>query len=186
MSRRSVPVAYPELADISKVGLFREARRDENLDGLTRLTSTVLKSPIVLFCFLAGSRPCIRSDFGVPESWTSGSDLPLADFVCRHVAANEAPLIVGDTRDDPLSKTVRSTRLRIWQPAWGYRLHGKEPILKAAFASWTECLVDGRKTMSGCCGNLPRCLQSKAKCVWKSANWRDTEPNSSRSFRSGS
>ncbi|HYR84743.1 MAG TPA: hypothetical protein VE422_11755, partial [Terriglobia bacterium] len=62
MNRRSVPVAYPELADTSKVGLFREARRDENLDGLTRLTSTVLKSPIVLFCLLAGSRPCIRSD----------------------------------------------------------------------------------------------------------------------------
>jgi len=37
----------------------------------------------------------------MPESWTSGNDLPLMDFLCRHVAANEAPLIVGDTRDDP-------------------------------------------------------------------------------------
>ena len=101
MNRKNVRVSYPELAEISSAGLFREAPRDENLDRLARLTSIVLKSPVVRFCLLAGSELCIRGDFGVPEAWTSGNDMPLMDFVCRHVAANEAPLIVGDIRDDP-------------------------------------------------------------------------------------
>ena len=145
MNRRSVPVAYPELADTSKVGLFREARRDENLDGLTRLTSTVLKSPIVLFCLLAGSRPCIRSDFGVPESWTSGKDLPLADFVCRHVAANEAPLIVGDTRDDPAFQNCSANQIEDLaaclgiQVAWeGTDLKGCLCVMDRMPRRWTE------------------------------------------------
>ena len=101
MNGKSARMSYPELAEISSAGLFRDAPRDENLDRLARLTSIVLKSPVVLFCLLAGSQSCIRGDFGVPKSWTSGNDLALTDFVCRHVAANEAPLIVGDTRDDP-------------------------------------------------------------------------------------
>src|SRR6266850_758708 len=75
MNTKSVRVSYPELAEISSARLFREAPRDENLDRLARLTSIVLKSPVVLFCLRAGSQSCIRGDFGVPESWTSGNDL---------------------------------------------------------------------------------------------------------------
>ena len=81
----------------------------------------------------------------MPESWTSGSDLPLADFVCRHVAANEAPLIAGDTRDDPAFQNCSANQIEDLaaclgiQVAWeGTDLKGCLCVMDRMPRRWTE------------------------------------------------
>jgi len=149
-------------------------------DGLTRLTSDSSEITIVLFA-PACSRPCIRSDFASRITGRRNGP-PLADFVCRHGRREMKRPDRRDTRDRSRFPNVRSTRLRsgslpgdtgcMGRTILGCLRHGRMP------RRWTEkrCRL---------LRNLPRCLQTKAKCVWKSAIG-ETQSRIRAEVRSGS
>jgi GAF domain-containing protein len=75
---------------------------EEAFDRLTRLATTVLRVPVALVSLVDGRRQFFKSCVGLPEPWSSLRQTPLTHSFCKHAVASGEPLIVSDSRKNPL------------------------------------------------------------------------------------
>jgi len=75
---------------------------EEVFDRLTRLATSVLRVPGAMVSLVDGERQFFKSSIGVPEPWASRRQTPLTHSFCKHAVASGEPLIVSDSRRDPL------------------------------------------------------------------------------------
>jgi two-component system cell cycle sensor histidine kinase/response regulator CckA len=91
-----------------------ERPAEEAFDRLTRLAARLLGAPVALVSVMGEDRAFLKSAVGVPEPWASERAMPLAYSFCRHVIASGAPLVVEDTRRQPLVRSNPAIRELSW------------------------------------------------------------------------
>jgi formate hydrogenlyase transcriptional activator len=69
---------------------------------LTRLATIVLHVPAALVSLVDGNRQFFKSQSGLPEPLASLRQTPLTNSFCKHAVGSREPLIVPDSRRDPL------------------------------------------------------------------------------------
>lgn len=74
---------------------------EESFDRYTRLASRLLRAPVSLVSLLDDDRQFFKSQFGLSGPWARKRQTPLSHSFCRHVAANQQPLVVEDARKHP-------------------------------------------------------------------------------------
>ena len=75
---------------------------EEAFDRLTRLATSVLNVPSAMVSLVDGNRQFFKSSIGLPEPWASLRQTPLTHSFCKHAVASGEPLVVTDSREDPL------------------------------------------------------------------------------------
>lgn len=73
-------------------------------DRLTKLASAITESPVALVTLVDIDRQFFKSQIGLPEPWASLRETPLSHSFCKHVVADNAPLVVEDARRHPMLK----------------------------------------------------------------------------------
>ncbi len=111
----------------------------EPFDKLTRLASEMIGTPVFLVSIVMPDedRQYFKSSIGLPEPWLSQRQTPLSLSFCKHVRANDAPLIVSDALSDPLvceNKAIKELGVIAYA---GFPIHG--PGLNAIGAF---CAID--------------------------------------------
>lgn len=89
------------LEALSRTGLL-DSPPEEPFDRLTRLACRFLRTPIALVSLVDSGRQFLKSQQGLPEPWASRRETPLSWSFCRHVVADNTPLVVADAREHPL------------------------------------------------------------------------------------
>ena len=77
---------------------------DESFDRFTRLASQITRSPISLVSLVDANRQFFKSQVGLPEPLATIRETPLTHSFCKHVVAENAPLVVQDARKHPVLK----------------------------------------------------------------------------------
>lgn len=94
-------VADPErLAVLEQTGLLEDAA-DPTLDRLARLAAVVVGAP-VSFVSLVGVDRQVMPGSAEPDGGEVKRDMPLAESFCQYSVATGEPLVIPDTRRDPL------------------------------------------------------------------------------------
>ena len=73
-----------------------------NLDRLIRLACDLLDAPIGLLTLVDRDRQFFLAAHGLPEGLASARQTSLDYSLCQYAVASGRPLIVGDTRGDPV------------------------------------------------------------------------------------
>jgi GAF domain-containing protein len=89
------------LAALRRLGML-DAPPKANLDRLVRLACELLDAPIGLLTLVDADRQFFFAAYGLSEPLASARQTGLDYSICQHVAASGRPLIVTDTRDDPI------------------------------------------------------------------------------------
>ena len=93
--------AGPRLRALEKSGLMDTAP-EEVFDRATRLASRVLGVPVGLLSLVDAERQFFKAQVGL-EGWAAAQrGTPLSHSFCQHVVASDAPLVVRDSRAEPL------------------------------------------------------------------------------------
>jgi GAF domain-containing protein len=71
-------------------------------DRLTQLAAQLLEAPVSLLTLVDSERQFFLSSAGLPEPLRSARETPLDLSICQYAVAQGRPLIVGDTRADPV------------------------------------------------------------------------------------
>src|SRR5262245_8104363 len=79
-----------------------DAPPQESFDRLTHLASRLLSVPISTVSLGDESRQFFVSCVGVEEPWKSARGTPLSHSFCQYVVATREPLIVEDSRKEPM------------------------------------------------------------------------------------
>ncbi|WP_449065814.1 ATP-binding protein, partial [Planomonospora algeriensis] len=69
------------------------------LDRVTRMTTRLLDVPVAMVSLITGDRQVVISTAGAADPQAVREN-PLARSLCRHVVADDAPLVIDDTRGD--------------------------------------------------------------------------------------
>jgi PAS domain S-box-containing protein len=77
---------------------------EEAFDRLARLAARVLDVPIVLVSLVDADRQFFKACVGLPEPWASTRQTPLSHSLCQHLLVTRQPLVIRDTRRDPLAR----------------------------------------------------------------------------------
>lgn len=97
--------AEDRLGDPERLALVRTLLREDAplrgaLDHVTEVVATALEAPVALVSIVDDRRQSFLSCVGLPSAVASGT--PISHSFCQHVVDRDAPLIVGDAREDPL------------------------------------------------------------------------------------
>jgi formate hydrogenlyase transcriptional activator len=90
--------------DVLRRTALLDSPPEEAFDRLTRLATTVLHVPSAMVSLVDGDRQFFKSSVGLPEPWASLRQTPLTHSFCKHAVATGEPLVVTDSREDPLVK----------------------------------------------------------------------------------
>ena len=88
------------LAALRATGLL-DTPPEEVFDRLARLAAAALGTPVGLVTLVDQERQFFKSCVGLAEPWATRRETPLSHSFCRHAVESEAPLLVGDAREDP-------------------------------------------------------------------------------------
>ena len=114
-----------------------DTRPDPTLDRLTQLVAELLDAPVCLLTLIDTDRQFFLSAFGLPEPMCSDRQTSLAYSICQHAVASGRPLIVEDTRLEPvLTDNPAVTDLGIASYA------GIPLVDDAGYAIGTLCVLD--------------------------------------------
>jgi PAS domain S-box-containing protein len=91
---------------LAETGLL-DSGPEEAFDRLTRLAARVSGTPLALVNLIAADRQFSKSCF-VPQSWSVGPNLPLADSFCKYAVRSREALAIRDARQD---SRVASSRM---------------------------------------------------------------------------
>ena len=91
------------LAVLKQLNLL-DTPAEEAFDRLTRLASKITNSPVSLVSLVDVDRQFFKSMFGLSNPLTDGRETPLSHSFCKHVVADNQPLIVFDAREHPILK----------------------------------------------------------------------------------
>jgi PAS domain S-box-containing protein len=116
-------------------GLLDEARV-ELFERLARAAAHALHAPVAQVNLLTGDLQIPSASFG-PEPWPSGGAVTLDYSLCQHVVVAGEPLVLGDTRADPLSAESLATLEK------GVAAYAAVPLTTGAgHTLGTLCVVD--------------------------------------------
>src|ERR671922_297112 len=101
--------ARERLAAVVRTALL-DTPPEEAFDRLTRMAARLLGAPVSLITLVTDDRQFFKSATGLPEPWASRRSTPLSHSFCRQVAVSGEPLIVADTRRDPLLHSSPAVR----------------------------------------------------------------------------
>lgn len=90
----------PDRLDLVRQLLREDAPLRGALDRITEVVSTALRAPVALVSIVDDRRQSFLSCVGLPPAIASGT--PISHSFCQHVVDRDAPLIVGDAREDVL------------------------------------------------------------------------------------
>lgn len=132
------------LATLRRTGLL-DSPREEPYDRLTRMASTALHAPVAMMSVIDADRHWFKSGLGLPRAWDTTHTCPFTHSFCRRVVESGKPLIVPDTREDPVVRDNPSVKeLHVLAYA-GVPLRTLEGHVIGAFAvadhevhAWTE------------------------------------------------
>jgi GAF domain-containing protein len=106
-------------------------------DRLTRLAVRLIGTPIALITLVDADRQFFLSSSGLPEPINSARQSPLEYSICQHAVAAGRPLIVNDTRCEPvLAGTAAVTDFGVTAYA------GIPLVTPAGHAIGTLCVID--------------------------------------------
>jgi hypothetical protein len=89
------------LAAVRATGLL-DATDHPALDRLADLTRRVLNAPTALVSLVDDERQHMVSCLGLPDEASDRRDIPLTHSVCAKVVVRREPLVISDTREEPL------------------------------------------------------------------------------------
>ena len=75
---------------------------------VVRLAQRLLAVPVALITLIDRDRQFLAADAGMAEPWHSERQTPLSMSLCQYSIASGQPLIIPDTRQDPLVRTSRA------------------------------------------------------------------------------
>lgn len=93
-------IGDPDRLELVRLLLREDAPLRGALDHVTEVVSTALQAPVALVSIVDDRRQSFLSCVGLPPEVASGT--PISHSFCQHVVDRDAPLIVGDAREDPL------------------------------------------------------------------------------------
>jgi len=112
---------------------------EEVFDRLTHLATSVLRVPGAMLSLVDGERQFFKSSIGLPEPWATLRQTPLSHSFCKHAVASGEPLIVSDSRVDPLFKN------NLGVSALGIIAYAGVPLTTTeGFTLGSFCVVDGQ------------------------------------------
>jgi GAF domain-containing protein len=71
-------------------------------DRYTAEAAHMLEAPVALVSLVDSERQTFLARTAEAEPFASLEDTPLSHSFCKHAVAQNAPLVIGDARDDPL------------------------------------------------------------------------------------
>jgi PAS domain S-box-containing protein len=77
---------------------------EEALDRLVRQAAGALEVPIALVSLIEQDRQVFKAFVGLPEPWASARQLALSQSLCQQLLVTRQPLVIPDTRRDPLAR----------------------------------------------------------------------------------
>ncbi len=97
------------LADPGRLAALRQTNlldtpAKEAFDRLVRQAAGVLDAPIALVSLIDQDRQFFKASVGLPAPWTSARQMPLPQSLCQHLLVTRQPLVIPDTRRDPLAR----------------------------------------------------------------------------------
>jgi PAS domain S-box-containing protein len=103
-SRLTSVVADPgRLAALQQSNLL-DTPAEEAFDRLVRQAAPMLEVPIALVSLLDEDRQVLKASVGLPEPWVSARQTPLSSSLCQQLLVTRQPLVIPDTRRDPLTR----------------------------------------------------------------------------------
>ena len=124
------------LQRLRESGLLQDGSHP-SLDLLTRTAAEQAHAPVALVTLVDAERQVFASQVGVGEPWSSLGGTPLSHSFCRHVASDDAPLIVTDARSDArVGDNPAVDELGVAAYA-GFPLHSPDGQVLGAF-----CVID--------------------------------------------
>src|SRR4051794_35004463 len=79
-------------------------------DRFARLAARTAGAPTALVSVVAEDRQYFAGLCGIGQPWADARQTPLSHSFCQHVAANGAPLVIEDAREDPVLCTNLAIR----------------------------------------------------------------------------
>jgi two-component system sensor histidine kinase UhpB len=95
----------PERLDALRRLALANLEPEEPFDRLTRLAAAICSAPTALITFVGQDREHFKSSRGLPESLAALRETPLTYSICQYAVAARQPLVVPDTRRDPMLRT---------------------------------------------------------------------------------
>jgi PAS domain S-box-containing protein len=91
------------LATLRQTNLL-DTLAEEALDRLVRQAARRLEAPIALVSLIEEDRQVFKAFVGLPEPWASARQLALSRSLCQQLLVTRQPLVIPDTRRDPLAR----------------------------------------------------------------------------------
>lgn len=95
-------IARPERLEALRRAELLDTPPEEAFERLTRMATAILGVPVSLVSLVDEHRQFFKSARGLPEPWASARQTPLTHSFCQHVVSRAEPLVVADSRLDPL------------------------------------------------------------------------------------
>jgi PAS domain S-box-containing protein len=77
---------------------------EEALDRLVRQATRMLEVPVALVSLIEEDRQLFKASVGLPEPWATARQMALSQSLCQHLLVTRQPLVIPDTRRDPLAR----------------------------------------------------------------------------------
>ncbi|HEX5575589.1 MAG TPA: GAF domain-containing protein, partial [Gemmatimonadales bacterium] len=78
---------------------------EEAFDRLTRIATAICSAPTSLITFVGEESEHFKSFRGLPQPLAALRQIPLTYSICQYAVASRQPLVVPDTRQDPILRT---------------------------------------------------------------------------------
>lgn len=118
LGRASLPTPAPSfpgalsaplrLGTLRRISAACEDLPDPTLERLVRLTSDVLRMPVVVLSLVSEQRQEVVSGVGLPAPYATDRVIPPTHSICRYTVAGEAPLVIKDARRHPWVRANRA------------------------------------------------------------------------------
>lgn len=100
--RPSTVITNPDRLGALRRLLLLDTPANPTFDRLTQLAAQLLEAPIALLTLIDTDRQFLLSAVGLPEPFCSDRQTSLDYSICQHAVVSGRPLIVQDTRREPL------------------------------------------------------------------------------------
>ena len=147
------------LSAVEATGLL-DTPAEESFDRFARLARGLLDVPFVFITLVDDSRSFWKSCIGIDETAVESRQNPVGESFCQYVIEIDGPLIVADTRLNPLTSSNPSI-VKMGVVAWaGYPLRSAEGHVLGTFCAvdvvpheWTSGEVEVLSTLAAAAEN---------------------------------
>jgi diguanylate cyclase (GGDEF)-like protein len=116
-----------------------DAAADPTLDRITHLATELLGVPVSLISLIDADRQFFAGQQGLTGEWAEARQTPLSHSICQYAVATREPLVIDDSREDPLVADNLAVRdLAVVAYA------GMPLILEDGNAVGALCAIDGK------------------------------------------